>query len=414
MKKISYITFLMLIIAFSFSATFSQGGSNYSIFGIGDFDINSTSAYDGLAGTSIAFPLPHAVNSNNPAVLAKSERTRLHSGYRFNQQLNEDVNSNLLYQNNGKISGISTLFVIDTSLGITASFGFNPYTTVNYLIRIPVEMDFEGLKLTGTTDYQGLGGISIGYIGGTVNVLSNLSLGVMATASFGVINSTHTTLIDQENTLGAYNSTKSKFEGYGLKLGVLYEPVTNFFAGAFFETNTSFEFDKELTYSFGIHINDSILSAKNIPLFLPSSLGIGISYLTGKFRIGADYKLYNLKDMDFNKGSNTEYRNMHVVSLGVSRVGSSSVNTNYLDKVAYNFGLGYKQLYYEINGIGIDEIYGSIGMNFPLAESTMIDASFTLGQRGTTDKQMVQEIFGRLTIDISIGENWFKPFKREY
>jgi len=44
----------------------------------------------------------------------------------------------------------------------------------------------------------------------------------------------------------------------------------------------------------------------------------------------------------------------------------------------------------------------------------MFDIGLVLGTRGTTNDKLIQENFGRLFIDISVGETWFKRYKREY
>jgi hypothetical protein len=44
----------------------------------------------------------------------------------------------------------------------------------------------------------------------------------------------------------------------------------------------------------------------------------------------------------------------------------------------------------------------------------MIDASFILGQRGTTDFGLINEYFGRLLINLSIGDTWFKPIRKYF
>jgi long-subunit fatty acid transport protein len=250
------------------------------------------------------------------------------------------------------------------------------------------------------------------YLGGSAIVLSNLSVGALAFATFGIINSSITTSLYESHAYTTTNKINNKFNGYGFRFGALYEPKDNLFLGAYIEKHSKLEFEEEITYGADL-ISDSTFTQNN-EIFLPGSFGFGASYLLGKFRFGGDYKIYNLKDMDFNKGPNTEYRNMQVISIAVSRLGNTSINAQYLDKITYNFGLGYKELYYKINGVDINEIYGSFGLNLPLTESAIIDASFTLGRRGSSDDKLVQELFGRLTIDISIGETWFKPFKREY
>ncbi len=85
----------------------------------------------------------------------------------------------------------------------------------------------------------------------------------------------------------------------------------------------------------------------------------------------------------------------------------------FLDRWAYNVGAGYRQLYYVVNDQGIDEMYGSFGVQIPIARSTYLDAAATGGMRGTTDQGLIREVFARLSFSISIGENWFRPFKRD-
>lgn len=391
---------------------YSQGGSNYSLYGIGDLNITPTSTYLGLGGTSIAFPFDNIVNAVNPAVLSKSTQTRLQTGYRFNQHLIEDSKSNILYQNNGKVSGLSTIFVIDTSLGLTFSFGFNPFSNVNYLIRVPILVEYEGLKVDGNSIYKGQGGVSIGYIGATTKILSNLAIGVQALATFGVINNSIETYFYDDNFFYSKNQSDNRFKGFGYRLGLLYEPIDDLFLGTYLEKHNNIEYEKELIYQAELSQDTSF---KDIfDLSLPDNFGFGISYLFGKFRVGADYRTYKMKEMNFNEGPVTEFRDMNIFSLGVSRLGNKQINADYFDKVTYNFGISYKQLYYKINNVDIDELYLSFGMNFPFKNTAFIDAALTFGTRGKDQGILVKEYFGRLSIDISIGETWFMPFKREY
>lgn len=405
-----YISLIVIII--SPINLLSQGGSNYSIFGIGDIELSSSSAYEGLAGTCLAIPMEHAINPLNPALWSKVTKTRLIAGYKFNQHLTEDVKDNFLYQNNGHISGISAIFAIDTSTGISVALGLSPYSTVNYLISVPLEVSNEGTLVTGKALYQGSGGISTAYFGGSVNILDNLSFGISALANFGVINTNVTTSFNDQNYFTVSTYSINRFKGYGFRTGILYEPISGLNLGLFTELHQKIDLEKEDGYGFAFDYDSSVVNTSSISL--PNAFGAGISYLTGKFRFAADYKLYNFKDLDFNKGPNTEFRNLQVFSLGISRLGNQSMGANYLDKVTYNLGLGYTQLYYNIGGKDIDELYGSAGMNFPIVGTSMIDASFTFGSKGIKTDKLIHEYFGRFSLDISIGETWFKPFKREY
>lgn len=407
------IRFLLLSFMFFYSENlYSQGGSNYSIFGIGDIETSTGSAYESLGGTSVGFPIEHAISSLNPAIWSNLTKTRLLMGYKFNQHLVIDEKDNAIYQNNGKISSLSSVFVIDTSRGIAVSFGLNPYSGVNYLIKVPLKVDFEGLEVTGNSLYQGQGGLTMAYLGASTRITEDLAIGAAGFATFGVIKSSITTSFNDDNFFTVENRTENKFNGYGLRLGFLYEPMRNLKIGLFSEQHLSLKYDSEVIYNSNFNLDTSKSSLNAV--VLPKSYGIGGSYLTGKFRVGADVKLYQLAGMDYNLGPETEYTDMMVYSVGVSRIGSASSGAEYADRVTYNFGVGLKQLYYKFRGEQINDMFLSIGGNFPLIGTSILDVALTFGNRGLSSKNMVNEYYGRLTIDLSIGEIWFRPIKREY
>lgn len=85
-----------------------QGGSNYSIFGIGDIRQSMGAYYDGLGGTQYAVPSFHAVNIANPAMWSESKLTRLQIGFRFTQTAIEQQDLSAS-QNFGKLDGIAEI-----------------------------------------------------------------------------------------------------------------------------------------------------------------------------------------------------------------------------------------------------------------------------------------------------------------
>ena len=121
-KKILNLFILLFIFVSNINISYSQGGSNYSLFGIGELNRNKGAFYDGLSGTSISVPSEYAINLQNPAMWSYVESTRLQFGYKFNQHYNESV-SQSLFQNNGKLNDVLAIFSIDTSMGISASLG---------------------------------------------------------------------------------------------------------------------------------------------------------------------------------------------------------------------------------------------------------------------------------------------------
>ncbi len=416
MTKFKIIAVLCLM--FASTDLFSQGGSNYSVFGFGDLNKTYGAVYDGMAQTSIAMPSSHAINKTNPAMWTFVDLTRMQVGYNFNQHIVTSDEESTLYQNNGKISGINGLFMIDTTLGAAVTFGLEPYSSINYAISAPIAHAFEDDTLKGKNIFDGKGGISKIHLGYAMHITDNISLGAQFYALFGIANYTNTTQLFNEDTYYRVRGSKDDFEGVGYKFGVAYNWDRKLFIGGFFEKNPNLDINNETKDYTPVSINDDKLDTTYTSSYtsvIPNRFGLGVSYLTGKFRFGADFEMQNFTDFTYRAGAlDFKYDNSWRMSIGIERIGNRSFLADYLDRVTYRVGFGMKDLYYEVNGNAIKELYGSYGMQMPLPGSAIIDASVNAGIRGTTNSNLVKEYFVRFTINFSIGETWFKPFKREY
>lgn len=409
---------IVLCLLFASVNLFSQGGSNYSVFGFGDINKTYGAAYDGLALTSIAMPSDYSINKTNPAMWSFVDLTRMQIGYNFNQHITSSDKEETLYQNNGKMTGVTGLFMIDTTLGAAVSFGLEPYSSINYSVSSPIAHAFEGDTLKGKNIFDGDGGISKIHFGYAMHITENISLGAQIYALFGIAEYTNTTQLFNEDTYYRVRGSKDDFEGMGYKFGASYNWNRKLFVGAFFEKNPTLDINNETKDYTPVSVNDSDLDTtytNSYTSVVPDRFGLGVSYLTGKFRFGADFEMQNFTDFSYRAGAlDFKYDNSWRLSLGIERLGNKSYLADYLDRVTYKFGLGMKDLYYEINGNAIKEVYAAYGMQMPLPGSAIIDASVNAGMRGTTNNDLVKEYFVRFTFNFSIGETWFKPFKREY
>jgi hypothetical protein len=416
MSKLKIIFFFCLLLASS--ELYSQGGSNYSVFGFGDINKTYGAVYDGLAQTSIAFPSGHGINPTNPAMWSFSELTRMQIGYNFNQHIVKSDNQETQYQNNGKITGLNGLFMIDTTLGAAFTFGLEPYSSINYSISSPIAHPIDDDTLKGKNIFDGKGGLSKIHLGYSMHITDNLTLGAQAFALFGKADYTNTTTLFNEDTYYRVRGSKDDFEGAGFKFGAAFNWNRTLYVGAFFEKNPTLDINNETKDYTPVSISDSDLDTTYTMSYtsvVPNRFGIGLSYVIGKFIMGADFELQNYTDFTYRAGNlDFKYDNSWRVSFGIERVGNKSILADYLDRVSYRFGVGVKDLYYEINGNAIKEYYASYGMKLPLPGTAVIDASVTAGMRGTSDNALLKEYFTKLTFNFSIGETWFKPFKREY
>ncbi len=405
------ISKILFILMYFPSAINAQGGSNYSIFGIGDIHHSIGAYYDGIGGTAIAVPTELAINYKNPALWSFNKFTALQGGYKFNQHYNRNE-LNELWQNNGKVIGIFGLFAIDTSFGIAGSFGIAPYSSVNYLVSSPVFVNIEELELKGFTTYQGLGGINSIYLGGATKIFENLSIGANIYTLFGKTAFVNKTSFLQFDYLSSANLTNDSYRGWGFKTGLFYRILEQFGAGLYYEGNSKIDITREMLISMQ-GIGDTLMDCK-LNFEIPDKLGVGISYQTQKYLFAADLVLQNFENLKYQKQDKSSFGENRLISIGFIRYGNTNYYADYFDKVTYKLGLSYQDLFYSIDNIKIKEFAGSFGFSFPMPGIAYIETAITLGKRGAQGDNLINELFGRLSVDVIIGETWFKPFRREF
>lgn len=404
--------FVILFAIFSIAPAFGQGGVNYSIFGIGDINASGNASYDGVGGTSIAFPSESSINFRNPAMWSYVTTTRLNVGYRFNQTLafSELKDS---YQNFGSLNGISGLFMIDTAMGIAASFGIHPYSNINYMIASPINETINDIFLDGRTTYQGKGGISMIYFGGSTKISDFASVGASVFSTFGKVSSLRKTEYFGDPYAFTYTSARNEFfSGFGFKTGLTIKPISNLTIGFYYENQPTLDVETEIVFESSL-LPDTSLTRDNT-VIMPDAFGFGIAYETGKFILGADLSLQDFSNFNYNKLDNATYKSGMIVSAGISRLGNKSLSASFSDRVTYKLGGYFKQHYFSVYDNDISEIAASAGFQVPWSGTFISDVAVTIGSRGTQTDGLIREYFGKLSVDISIGETWFKPFKRDY
>lgn len=389
----------------------AQGGSNYSMFGVGDRLYSISSYYEGLGGSSIAVPSETAINTMNPALWGKNTTTRFQTGYRFNQHVNilDDFE---LWQNNGKINGFLAVFAIDSSSGFSMALGITPYSSVNFFVSTPVTKELEELKVEGKTEYQGAGGFNQGFIGASVRLIDELYLGADVFVNFGKKRTSDVTTFYTGSNYISVNYIDDNYVGMGYKGGLYYSFPFGLSLGAFYEHQLTTDVERKLTYVSSL-VGDTTFS-RSFDIQIPDLFGFGLSYKSGKFLFAGDYSVEDYKAFDYTPGVKTEFTSTQRITGGIARYGSKSLSAEFLDKITYKIGGGYIQQYYKVENSTITDIFGTVGFSVPMPGTGIIDLSFIFGNRGGEDKSLINEYYGRFVIDISIGETWFKPFKREY
>lgn len=411
MRRLLTLAILLGITSVALSA---QGGSYYSALGIGDIRRSVGALYEAFSGTSIAMPTDHGINTVNPALLGMTPYTRLQAGYRFNQYniSNGDRSTN---QNNGEIDGLLALFSVDTSAGFGITLGVLPYSTVNYASTQILQTQFEGTTITGRSNQLGEGGMSRFVLGASVRPIPSLYVGLMLQGFLGTTRYSDQVFIDGAGFNAVTSSTTYDVRGLMGRAGLFWRITDEFSVGAIIAAGGDASVRKtENVIGVAperVFADTTILT--NSTTALPFTVGGGMSYKTGKFLLGADIEYTDLSKVTVHTRPDATLGSALHLSAAVSVPGNTSSVAPYFDRWGFHGGIGYDKSYITYAGSTIADFYASLGVDLPVGGSAILDAALQGGRRARSDGEGLSEFYGRLTLTLSIGEIWFKPFARE-
>ncbi|WP_111709880.1 OmpP1/FadL family transporter [Lutibacter citreus] len=411
MKKIQ---FSLLIATFSIifvTQAQSDFSSPYSLFGLGEENVNYFGGYSALGNTGIASKNLFSINKANPASIASIASNTflyelgLNGTYSDKKTLNSSQN-NLDFN----ISHLAMAFQVKNYWKV--NFGLVPYSKVSYEINLktPVEGSVEYLNSTVT----GSGGINEVFFGNGFNLSKNLSVGVELSALFGNISE------EQLLNIGTYSATitdSKNYFGLGLTAGLQYSinniigKETTFGATLNLPTSLNGTEDETGTKSFTGSDVISILDETDIDINdfeLPLKVGFGISSIINKsLTVNVDYKKNYWSNTN---NSNNIYKNQEIYGVGFEYKPSKSIATVW-NKLKYRVGANYNSGNLILSKQKIDNYAFSLGVGIPLSKSiysSMININYSYGKEGTLNNQLIQDNYHKISINLSLLGNWFK------
>ncbi|MBU1096325.1 MAG: outer membrane protein transport protein [Bacteroidetes bacterium] len=415
--KITKIVFT-LIVLWTVSDVFGQGGSLYSRNGIGDNIYTHSARRMGLGGLGFAAVDKDYLSSINPAGLYKLDLTRFEVGLNYDGMLLTD-SKNSKYYSNYSFSGFTIGFPLQKDYGIVGSLGLLPVSTVSYNVKTnSVTASGAGQETTSSSfKYSGDGGLSKIFVGLTYKLPLNFILG----GTFDY----YTGKIDYNSTLEYYNDSqygnlqyinKRSYYGAGGSLGLITsdlssvfgsEKIENFKLAIYYNLGTNLTTDTSLTSvtSIGTIIKDKGIVETKVPY----KIGVGASLTWNKnYLILVDYLYQPWSEYSFDGINSGSLKNLNKAVLSLEYSGDTRrIGTSFWDDIVLRGGFGYEQTQYEINGTRIETISAHAGFSFPLGLGNTIDLGFEYGIRGTTDSQLIKENILRANVSISFGELWF-------
>lgn len=434
--------------------------SPYSRYGIGELSPLQTVTQGGMGGIGNAIYSGDRVNLINPAAYAFDTITTFEAG------IKGEISSLKTSSNSQTANGVNIGFlgfafpVIKNKWG--ASLGLMPYSNVGYNVNNEApDAQLGNVRYT----FKGDGGLSRFYIGNAYapfsnlagkfytsekykklvadndtveikkhqkrfNTLKGLSLGFNASWLFGSLNATRS--LEFTESPSSYNTRISNTTSAGdfyFNFGLLYtykmknEKFFNVGLSGAMSSDVRSKFNSfwyNYTSTGGIYetIIDTVQYVSDqegnitIPAYYSGGIALGKA---GKWLLGADFTMQQwskFKSFSINDSLNDSYN----IALGGEWTPNRK-GLKFAEKIQYRFGGHYTKTYVNLKNTDINDYGIALGFGIPVINKDRIQKAtfqlgFELGQKGTTENNLLRQQYVRFHVGISLNESWF--FKRKY
>ena len=415
MNRILSVALFLLVVV---NSSLAQVGTSspYSRFGLGDLQGTVFPEYNALGGGVTALSDLNSINPYNPATFSYGPNSFLLSTGGMHKTTNMQNASENQITNNSAFSHLTIAFPISKKIG--ASLGMLPYSNIGY------ELNSRETIYNADLMYSGDGGISKVYFGGAYKLTNELSVGANASYLFGGLNRRKKVVYDDESFFNSRSNSKINLQGYYYEVGLLYKK--------------NISENKELTIGLTANNNSEIRGkiSELVETFeysgvfelpkdtfenttewgyvtLPRYISAGITYREGKrMLLVVDYSLQNWAEYRlFDESDNLN--NSMKISGGIQYTPEYNSVTKYYKRMQYRLGTSYYNTPLQFDNNQLTDKSISFGIGIPVKRSrTKYDLSVTLGERGTTENNLLKEQYIKFGLSVSYNGLWF--IKRKY
>lgn len=404
-----------MVVSLSAQNTYSP----YGVFGLGDIYGMDLANNIAMGGVGISTGNPFHLNNKNPALLVHNRVVVFEAALALESK---KLSTTDLSQDNftGGLGYLVFGFPVIRDKW-TISLGLKPLSTVNYKSR---DLGFvtETTSILSTT-FDGSGGVSQAYFATGLELLKGLSLGFRATYLFGNIRKETVFFVEGSRYFTA-DVERNSFSDITFGLGAAYKLVLN-------ENENSLNLG--ITYDLGgdqsvrrlerlerRDLSRDLISPADEPPYLitddlegsidfPSRLGLGIAYEKRlRWMVGADITLGNWSDYRGFNGESEGLNDRIEIGVGGSYIPNAFSVDNYLKRLTYMVGFNYQQTPYIVNNQEIKDFGINFGVTLPLRNLSRLTLAFKVGERGTTDNELIKERYFQTYLGITVNDNkWF-------
>ena len=412
MSKINKTFILLFFIFISESLIAQQSSSPYSRFGLGDLKSQFSPVFNSLGGGGFAINDSKVINPFSPATYSSFESNSfLFSTGLNNELVNIESNDESQTLNNLSLSHITFGFPLTNKIG--SSFGIIPYSSVGYSMQSRDE------NYNADMLYNGDGGISKVYAGGSLELHKNLSVGANASYLFGGLNRRKKLEFDDETIFNSRSNSQINVKGLFYEVGAIFskqfEDNKSSISIAFNTSNTSeikakrsnlvetFEYSGEYEIVKDTFVNSVVKG----DMILPRYTNFGLSYTRDKWLFVFDYSTQNWSEYEL-LGESDSLVNSKRISGGFQFTPDISSVNQFYKRCHYRLGIALNTTPLQINNTQLEDKSISFGLGIPIKKNrSTYDLSIIFGQRGTTNNNLLKENYVRIGLNMSFEGIWF-------
>jgi hypothetical protein len=432
-KRYLIITAILLTnLIFSYGQSVTN--SPYTRFGIGEIDRNGFNHSKAMGGLSTGLRTKNQINYLNPAAISAQDTM----SFLFDIGIsgitkNLSTGTSDLEYNNFAFDHLAMSFPIKSWW--FASVGITPYSKIGYNIQQVSEFEYID-SVNVYNAYYGKGGINQIFLSNSFNLSENFSVGLNLNFLFGSIEQYDQIYTDRPDFYSTIVEDKILINDINFDLGVQYHKTiqNDYFlvAGLVYSSKTTFNSTRHTTvfmaenyalYGENVYtyLNDfestfdtiSTVAQKNYKIEVPAKYSVGFSFgKIDKFTVGVDYSYQDwtgAKSFSDNKFFDSD----HLVNVGFEYTPNKYSIRNYFNHISYRTGFYYNDSYLTINNKQINNYGITFGLGFPLGnQRTSLNMSYTYGKRGTTENDLIEEVYSSFGINLTLYDFWF--IKRKF
>jgi hypothetical protein len=398
--------------------SFAQEGtaSPYSYYGIGDVRFKGTVESRSMAGVAVEQDSVH-INLENPASFSNLKFTTFTIGGTLNT---------VEFKSDNKTATAKRTTLDYLAVGLPlgkwgVGFGLIPYSSVGYKIE-----SLSGNLNATNRRYDGSGDLNRAFLGAGYKITPKFSVGADVQYNFGTIETSSLEFVTGI-PVGTREMNTSMLSGFNFNVGAMYQTKINkkltLYSGLNYTIENTLKSKNTRNIStviynsgFDFAVLDIVGEQKsNVDLLFPGkisvSAGIGESK---KWLIGgkAAYQKTAAQANSYNESSNVGYGRYGSLSLGGYYVPNYSSFSSYAKRIVYRGGLRYEKTGLVVKGESINDIGLSLGLGLPITGSlSNVNIGFELGKRGTTNSNLVEENYAKISVGFSLNDKWFQQRK---